>query len=137
MGYIAKYRNELRGGEIYIANTCSGCKVHFEGGNMFRDNYAFIQGGAISYMSYGFKDVDNSMRFINNTDSFMNKSIASYANSVEIIWDNKTTQLMNLHDEPALSLRPVEQVLYAKLKLLSKSKSQVNMTRSILKFPSG
>lgn len=80
--YISRYHNKLRGGAIFIKNECSDCKVHFRDRNLFKDNYAFFQGGAISYSSHGFTDIDNSTIFINNTDSFMNKSISSYADRI-------------------------------------------------------
>lgn len=85
--FMDKYYRTLRGGAVYVDNQlgkCKVCKVTFQGKNIFRNNFAFIQGGAISYRSMGFQNVNDSLVFINNTDLFQNKSVSSYANSVRI-----------------------------------------------------
>ena len=73
----------LRGGAIYIDNVesllCFFCGVVLKNQNTFVDNYAEIQGGAISYRSSGFQDVDGSTVFINNTAGVHSDTVSSFS----------------------------------------------------------
>ena len=45
--------------------------------NTFGNNFAHIQGGAISYVSAGFEDIDNT--YVGNTARLHSDTISSYA----------------------------------------------------------
>jgi hypothetical protein len=54
-------RDLYKGGAIYIniennENGCKGCSFHFMGKNIFRNNYAAVEGGAIAIASQPFTE---------------------------------------------------------------------------------
>ena len=105
----------LRGGAIYINNEesplCDFCQVLLKDKNTFSDNYAEIQGGAISYRSAGFQDVDGSTIYINNTAGVHAGTIASFATSIRVMYgsssptDKEVAELVDI-DQDANRLDP-------------------------------
>jgi len=59
--------------------------VTFNGTNTFKDNYAAVQGGAISFASNNYTvDKNGHLIMDNNTAGILNYAISSYSESVEI-----------------------------------------------------
>jgi predicted outer membrane repeat protein len=68
------------------SGDCTGCMVTFNGTNTFKDNYAAVQGGAISFASnnYTVDSKNGHLIMNNNTAGILNYAISSYSESVEI-----------------------------------------------------
>ena len=72
------------------------------------DNYATIQGGAISYRSAGYTD-DGTTSFINNTADIINSTISSFPTSIQINFDPEalTLRTYNGTDEEEDLIGPI------------------------------
>jgi predicted outer membrane repeat protein len=68
-----------------VGADCKACFVRFKGTNNFTNNFATLQGGAISFTSAKYIELpDSKMILQNNTAALMNVSIASYSASVKV-----------------------------------------------------
>jgi predicted outer membrane repeat protein len=65
--------------------------VNLRKNNTFLNNYAAIQGGAISFRSAGYTVIDDGVTMKNNTAGVIKSGVSSYAKSVKFNLDNNAS----------------------------------------------
>ena len=88
------HQETLRGGAIYISSMTGDVILD---GNLFVENYAQIQGGAISLSSKDFKEVNNQT-FINNTAGINSNDTARFITDLKIKLYSNSSIRMNTTD---------------------------------------
>ena len=78
------------------SNTTPSFQVILKDNNTFQGNHADIRGGAISFRSLGFKELDNSSIYSNNTANVHSARIASFATKIRINYDEVATKVVHL-----------------------------------------
>ena len=106
---IVSDQNRYRGGAIYIEcvekpfdiaiieeKNETNCQTKFDKNNTFVNNFAQVQGGAISIFSAGFDDLDNSTIFKGNKAGYHSDSISLF--TTQFVFNDEDSIMVTLNE---------------------------------------